>query len=366
MKRFFYLVAFLFLYIGASAEAAAASPLTCPATWTSDSTMTPKGYYVRVVDRASLMAGNMSLTTASYIFSRQNCYNTSGASLDTYLYLPPSTVTKTDNPLLGLRLQSVSPVSLTGADCSTSTTSDAAGFTTVTVNFSTKTSATNTCSFSVTVTWEVVAMSTSLADSTKNIGTGQTFNGVLGLTGASAFYVSATYTPRPNVNGVGAIQWSNLRFIFPSCTLSTPNLSVQLGTVQTTDLRQAGMTAGQTRFTIPLSSCDAYQYNDSTKPASWAVTATWKFSGPSADTLDNTATTKAGNVLLQLLDTNGTPISSGGQTKLAQVSQLTAGSGTTLPTYSITAIDHFVRYYATGLATPGEVKSTATLTLSYQ
>lgn len=77
-------------------------------------------------------------------------------------------------------------------------------------------------------------------------------------------------------------------------------------------------------------------------------------------TLKGSAT--AGNVKLQILRSDGSPVSYGPDSALAgTTNQWLVGT-----TDSVSGIPLTVRYYSTGAALPGSVQAAATFTLSYQ
>lgn len=131
---------------------------------------------------------------------------------------------------------------------------------------------------------------------------------------------------------------------------STP--LVLLPTVPTSSLATAGVTAGQTPFTISLTGCTA--------PTSATAIKT-VFVGNnlnSSGRLGNTGS--AGNVSLQLVDPASptTPLDLTGQTGNAGLS---LASGATTASH-----DFAVEYYAEDIATPGSVLGSVQYSVSYQ
>jgi len=124
-----------------------------------------------------------------------------------------------------------------------------------------------------------------------------------------------------------------------------PNISV-------TELAAAGETAGDIGFTIALSACSGSKspvrvfFELDNSPAVDRTTGR----------LNNTAGSgAAGNVQLELLDGNYTPIVIGGA--VGNYTDISGGSA---------SIPFSVRYYATDETTPGDVKSMVTFSLDYQ
>lgn len=138
------------------------------------------------------------------------------------------------------------------------------------------------------------------------------------------------------------------------CTVAPLALTVTLPRVSAAALAAPGQSAGATGFRFPLQSCQAVASTP------YAVYASWTFNPvpgyPSV--IANSAAAPAGNVGVQILDANGTPVSSGAS----------AGSeaGTVDAAGAVSAQTYIARYFATGAVTPGAVTAVATYTLTYQ
>lgn len=137
-----------------------------------------------------------------------------------------------------------------------------------------------------------------------------------------------------------------------TCTVSvdgvvTPgNASVTLPETKAAELRVAGQTAGDTPFTISLKDCKA-----NASSADIVFTSAYL----DGDQLQNVASQDAAsNVALEITDNAGTPVDLRGMTPTAL--QLNAGQGSAI---------YKVRYYATGIATPGAVEATAMYIIGY-
>ena len=136
-------------------------------------------------------------------------------------------------------------------------------------------------------------------------------------------------------------------------TGTADNKTVNLPNVLTTALASTGSTAGDTSFNIGVSGCDA----------SLSTVQTY-FSGGdinSAGRLSNSAASPAGNVDVELLNDSNNPMTLNAGTASNQGSQKVNLSSSGAATLTYTA-----RYYATGVATAGAVKSTVDFTLIYQ
>jgi len=140
-----------------------------------------------------------------------------------------------------------------------------------------------------------------------------------------------------------------------TCQITAPSITVNLPPVSAQRLASAGTTAGTTSFSIPLncSSAAANVYvtlTDATTPSNRTSLLTLK------------GTSTAGNVKLQLLRSDGSPVSYGPESAVAGgTNQWLVG-----PSSSTTGIPLVAQYYSTGTATPGTVQAAAMFTLSYQ
>lgn len=140
---------------------------------------------------------------------------------------------------------------------------------------------------------------------------------------------------------------------------STSPAIVTLPTVSIDTLKTAGATTGATGFKIGLSDCVGV--------TTTTTAAAFFENGSTVDTntaqLLNTAptATAAENVQLQLLDDSNafTKINIGNQDQTANTTHLDLSSGTVTLPYS-------VRYYATGLTSPGLVQSQVNFSIDYQ
>ncbi len=136
---------------------------------------------------------------------------------------------------------------------------------------------------------------------------------------------------------------------------SSAPATVVLPTVQASILSGAGKTAGQTAFKINVTDCDV-----STLNGSGTVKAYFE-KGADVDSngrLINTDNSGASNVVLELVDgTSNSPITVGDISQTNNNYVTISNGSATLP-YS-------VRYYATGIASAGVVKSDVTYSLIY-
>lgn len=132
------------------------------------------------------------------------------------------------------------------------------------------------------------------------------------------------------------------------------NVVVGLPNVLSTALASAGSTAGDTGINIAITNCDAA-----------LKTVQTYFSGGdinSAGRLNNssTAAAVAGNVQVQMLNASGAVMDLSQATATGQNSQVVNLSG------GAATMSYTARYYATGAASAGAVKSTVNFTMIYQ
>lgn len=130
----------------------------------------------------------------------------------------------------------------------------------------------------------------------------------------------------------------------------TNDATVTLPTVSVSALQAAGSTAGSTSFQMTLSDCigttlsNAYAYFEL---------------GAMVDTTSGRLTSNgtAGNVQVQLLDKDLTPIIIGSSTQGGVKADVSEGGPATL--------DYAARYYATGASTSGSVQSYVNYSIVY-
>ncbi|WP_049620987.1 fimbrial protein [Frateuria defendens] len=137
------------------------------------------------------------------------------------------------------------------------------------------------------------------------------------------------------------------------------NVKVALSPVSATQLKSAGVTAGDTPFTVTLTNCKAGS-GSSADTAKGAVKMYFE-AGPNVDMatgrLNVTGTNHASNVQLQLLNADGTVVKIGDASTINSV-QLNSEGGASLT--------HVVRYYATGAVSAGAADSSLTYSVVYQ
>lgn len=135
-------------------------------------------------------------------------------------------------------------------------------------------------------------------------------------------------------------------FVSPSCSVSTPNISVTLPTVSNTALASAGATAGSTAFSIRLD-CG----NAAGRTLAIQFDTATAFAGGTGVIVPSGT---AANVGVQLVNGSFAPVTFGTPAVVG-----TTPSGQ----YNLT---YYARYYATGTPVKaGTLSATATFTLSY-
>jgi major type 1 subunit fimbrin (pilin) len=137
-----------------------------------------------------------------------------------------------------------------------------------------------------------------------------------------------------------------------TCTVAVNGTSantVTMPTVSTSALNASGATAGQTPFSIALSSCSA----------GITKAATYFEAGPNvtaAGRLKNTG--GAGNVDVQLVYSDNTAVAVGQPAP-------TSGAGSVAVASGAATLNYYARYYATAAATAGSVTSTVQFSMIY-
>lgn len=159
----------------------------------------------------------------------------------------------------------------------------------------------------------------------------------------AAHAVDGTITFSGNISGL-------------TCTVTvngTSGSTVTLPTVSTSALAAAGNVAGQTPFSIALSSCDS----------SMLHAATYFEAGPNVASdgrLLNTAASPASNVEVELAYSDNSQV---------MVGEAAPTSGPGFADVSSTThdakLDYYARYYATGTAGAGAVSSTVQFSMIY-
>lgn len=158
----------------------------------------------------------------------------------------------------------------------------------------------------------------------------------------------------------GTITFSG-KIVTQTCTVNTndKNLTVILPTVSTTTLKDQSATAGLTPFSIHLTGCTASQNGAQNVKAYFEPSSNIDVN---THNLINTAVqSKADNVQIQLLNSNGTSTILLGEGEGGQdVQTETIGSD------GSATLRYMAQYYATGKSTAGDVKATVNYTIAYE
>lgn len=179
--------------------------------------------------------------------------------------------------------------------------------------------------------------------------------------------ITSLFTVMAGANSAGAatINFTG-KITDVSCTATVSNgtgADITLPVVAKNDLKASGDTAGNTPFTINLSTC-----SQAGAPIAGTLPKASIYFEPGQNV--NSATGRLINsghgvddakfVELEILDggTSGTPIKLGTSEQLVNMTQTQLKAGTTQLNYA-------VRYYATGVATAGAVKSSVVYDVSY-
>ncbi|EFB9948770.1 F17 fimbrial protein [Escherichia coli] len=174
---------------------------------------------------------------------------------------------------------------------------------------------------------------------------------ILGILAAASSSATLAYDGTINFTG---------KVVAQTCSVATgsESLSVILPTVSTATLSADTKTAGLTPFTIQLTGC--------TVPATSGADKVNAYFEPNANTdyttgnLTNTASSGASNVQIQLLNADGVKVIKLGQAAAAQNVDTVAINDANV------TLRYNAQYYATGVATAGDVTSTVNYTIAYQ
>ncbi|HDH7382524.1 TPA: fimbrial protein [Escherichia coli] len=174
---------------------------------------------------------------------------------------------------------------------------------------------------------------------------------ILGILAAASSSATLAYDGKINFTG---------KVVAQTCSVDTgsESLSVVLPTVSTTTLSTDAKTAGLTPFTIQLTGCAV--------SAASGVDKVNAYFEPNANTdyttgnLTNTASSGASNVQIQLLNADGVKVIKLGQAAAAQNVDTVAINDAKV------TLRYNAQYYATGVATAGDVTSTVNYTIAYQ
>ncbi|EGM5834836.1 fimbrial protein [Escherichia coli] len=174
---------------------------------------------------------------------------------------------------------------------------------------------------------------------------------ILGILAAASSSATLAYDGTINFTG---------KVVAQTCSVATvsESLSVILPTVSTATLSADTKTAGLTPFTIQLTGC--------TVPATSGADKVNAYFEPNANTdyttgnLTNTASSGASHVQIQLLNADGVKVIKLGQAAAAQNVDTVAINDANV------TLRYNAQYYATGVATVGDVTSTVNYTIAYQ
>ena len=174
---------------------------------------------------------------------------------------------------------------------------------------------------------------------------------ILGILAAASSSATLAYDGTINFTG---------KVVAQTCSVATgsESLSVILPTVSTATLSADTKTAGLTPFTIQLTGC--------TVPATSGADKVNAYFEPNANmdyttgNLTNTASSGASNVQIQLLNADGVKVIKLGQAAAAQNVDTVAINDANV------TLRYNAQYYATGVATAGDVTSTVNYTIAYQ
>ncbi|EEV7644078.1 F17 fimbrial protein [Escherichia coli] len=173
---------------------------------------------------------------------------------------------------------------------------------------------------------------------------------ILGILAAASS--SATLAHDGTINFTGKV-------VDQTCSVTTvaDPLTVTLPTVSTKSLDSTGKVAGLTPFTISLKGCNTAATGAQHVNAYFEPNANTDYT---TGNLTNTASSGASNVQIQLLNADGVKVIKLGQAAAAQNVDTVAINDANV------TLRYNAQYYATGVATAGDVTSTVNYTIAYQ
>ncbi|EAC1328931.1 F17 fimbrial protein [Escherichia coli] len=173
---------------------------------------------------------------------------------------------------------------------------------------------------------------------------------ILGILAAASSSATLAYDGTINFTGKVVDQTC-------SVTTGTEPLTVTLPTVSTKSLDSTGKVAGLTPFTISLEGCNTAATGAQNVNAYFEPNANTDYT---TGNLTNTASSGASNVQIQLLNADGVKVIKLGQAAAAQNVDTVAINDANV------TLRYNAQYYATGVATAGDVTSTVNYTIAYQ
>ncbi|EFA5996534.1 fimbrial protein [Escherichia coli] len=173
---------------------------------------------------------------------------------------------------------------------------------------------------------------------------------ILGILAAASSSATLAYDGTINFTGKVVDQTC-------SVTTGTDPLTVTLPTVSTKSLDSTGKVAGLTPFTISLEGCNTAATGAQNVNAYFEPNANTDYT---TGNLTNTASSSASNVQIQLLNADGVKVIKLGQAAAAQNVDTVAINDANV------TLRYNAQYYATGVATAGDVTSTVNYTIAYQ
>lgn len=173
---------------------------------------------------------------------------------------------------------------------------------------------------------------------------------ILGILAAASSSATLAYDGAITFNG---------KVVDQTCSVTTgsKNLTVTLPTVSANSLDSSGKVVGLTPFTISLEGCNTAATGAQNVNAYFEPNANTDYT---TGNLTNTASSGASNVQIQLLNADGVKVIKLGQAAAAQNVDTVAINDANV------TLRYNAQYYATGVATAGDVTSTVNYTIAYQ
>ncbi|EEZ5656989.1 F17A fimbrial adhesin [Escherichia coli] len=172
---------------------------------------------------------------------------------------------------------------------------------------------------------------------------------ILGILAAASSSATLAYDGTITFNG---------KVVDQTCSVTTgsKNLTVTLPTVSANSF-SSGKVVGLTPFTISLEGCNTAATGAQNVNAYFEPNANTDYT---TGNLTNTASSGASNVQIQLLNADGVKVIKLGQAAAAQNVDTVAINDANV------TLRYNAQYYATGVATAGDVTSTVNYTIAYQ
>lgn len=171
-----------------------------------------------------------------------------------------------------------------------------------------------------------------------------------------------------NANAVDGSVTFNGKVVNQTCTVTTDkqNQTVELPTVQSSSLKTAGTTAGETPFTISLTGCNTKTTSKTTKVKAFFLPNATYVDETTHNLINKATDTVANNVQIQLLNKDLTVIKVGENVTDQNVKGTDINDAGKADGAVTAELKYFARYYATAQAGVGNVNSKVEYNIVYE